>query len=752
MSDTSVHDAAFLIRFRSVWNRRWRAQLGQVLAGAALLAVVGFGCFAAADYVWELDRSSRMTLLVVSIAGLVMFTGYALWRTLRQSSRPTTAAEIEKAFPILGQSVRTTVEFGAMPSEQYQSEGVARTLVAALTEQTHQRALPLTIEDVIPSRRLWTLAAGVVVGTLVLFGISSSDWEWQNATQRVVMAESAYRTLEVRPGNLTIDEGSGTQIDVALIGRTNREVVLLTRPADADGENSEWTEQTLTVQTAAPSKPLTRPHLDLNAKLDRLIRPVEYQVVAGELRSPVYRIDIRRPLRIEQIKVGLTPPAYTRLPTTVTDDANVSALQGTVAQFEIVFDKAVKHASIILAPRRQVADSDEPNEPVTVPLQAVQTSPGGAQVMTTFLATISLMENRNYSIVGEAVDGTTLPETKYRIRVREDQPPQVSIESPDDAVEVHTLVELLMRIRLRDDYGLAKGGLVFQINNEQEVPLISQDFEQVIAAASEAATTGTLTPTTQASLEKVLPLELFELTQKDSVMYYAFAEDNRPGSSQRTETEMRFIDIRPFKRTFQVIDPDPGMGQGGAGLKTLEELIQRQRFGLNRTMQIEKQAAAGRNPDASTVDQLMKYETELAGNVRDTAVGLQARGFDDVDSFFQAETAMLAAVDSLSVAKWENATLQMRDALKALIEQRDRTRLFIMKNPQALAQLRQFDRLQAQKLRRPKSDKEEARELIRRLETLIAEENRVVENLSEDNPGTEATPAKSTTPPPDGDQ
>ena len=139
MSDTSVHDAAFLIRFRSVWNRRWRAQLGQVLAGAALLAVVGFGCFAAADYVWELDRSSRMTLLVVSIAGLVMFTGYALWRTLRQSSRPTTAAEIEKAFPILGQSVRTTVEFGAMPSEQYQSEGVARTLVAALTEQTHQR-------------------------------------------------------------------------------------------------------------------------------------------------------------------------------------------------------------------------------------------------------------------------------------------------------------------------------------------------------------------------------------------------------------------------------------------------------------------------------------------------------------------------------------------------------------------------------------------------------------------------------------
>ena len=136
------------------------------------------------------------------------------------------------------------------------------------------------------------------------------------------------------------------------------------------------------------------------------------------------------------------------------------------------------------------------------------------------------------------------------------------------------------------------------------------------------------------------------------------------------------------------------------------------------------------------LDQLMEFETDLAKNVRDTAEGLLARGFDDVELFYQAETAMLAAVDSLSVGKWENATSQMKDALKALIEQRDRTREQIMKNPDAarLAALRAFDRLQAQKLRRPKTDKEEARELIRRLETLIAEENNVAEALMEDEP------------------
>ena len=266
---------------------------------------------------------------------------------------------------------------------------------------------------------------------------------------------------------------------------------------------------------------------------------------------------------------------------------------------------------------------------------------------------LTLNEDRNYSIVADAEDGTRLPENKYRIRVRQDQPPQVSFESPDDAIEVHTLAELPMRVRLRDDYGLSKAGGVFQINNEQEVPLIAQDFAVVMAAANEAATEGKISPTTQAALEKALPLEFFELTQKDSVMYFAFAEDNRPDSPQRTETELRFIDIRPFKRTYQIIDPAPmpGMG-GGGGFKTLGELVQRQRHALNRTMQIEKRAAAGRKPDASTLDQRMTFETDLAGSVRETAEGLLSRGFDDVELFYQAETAMLAAVDSLSVGKW----------------------------------------------------------------------------------------------------
>ncbi|MDB5348454.1 MAG: hypothetical protein JWP89_6831 [Schlesneria sp.] len=767
---TINRESAFLNRFRSVWARKRRVELGQVGVTMLLLALLSVGLLAFADYRLELALSARLVALVALTGTVLLFAAGSLWRRVRHWSQPTTAAEIEAAFPQLGQSVRTTVQFGTMKVEQVQSEGVATTLVTALAEQTRQHALPLPIEDVVPVKRLAWIGVALVAIAAAFAGAMAVDWEWRNAASRAFLGDDPYRQLEVLPGNQTVSEGGETTIDIALIGRTNREVLLFTRPAEE--AEADWTERTLQKKDPEDRSPnsarqrgkstdpaialtltsealssTSRPRAEFVAKLDRLTKPVEYRVTAGPLASVIYRIDIRRPLRIDEIKVDLTPPTYTGQPTSTSLDANLSVLEGTHAKFVIQFDKPVKSASLVFAPRRQPVDDEDKNEPEVRPLtleksqlsnppleaQSRRDSRGSASEGPK-LATIELplTEDRNYSIVAEAEDGMFLAENKYRIRVRQDQPPQVSFESPDEKTEVHTLAELAMRIRVRDDYGLAKAGVIFQVNNEQEVPLIAEDFAIVAVAADELASVGRISPTTQAALEKVLPLEYFELTQKDSVMYFAFAEDNRPDKPQRTETEMRFIDIRPFKRTYSVVDPDPmnGMG-GGPGLKSLEELIERQRYGLNRTMQVEKQSAVGRMPDATSLEGLMTFEKELAGNVRDTAENLQSRGIVDVELFFQAEAAMLAAVDSLSVGKWENATLQMRDALKALIEARNLISLFILKNPTPaqLAEMRWLDRLMAQKIRRPKTDKEEARELIRRLEALISDEAAVVSGL-----------------------
>ncbi|MDZ4687046.1 MAG: hypothetical protein SH850_18370 [Planctomycetaceae bacterium] len=742
---------SFLQRFQSVWARQQRVQFGRVCANTLLWALLGLGLLAFADYRWELPRPVRVAALsavAVVVAGLGLRSLLRMWHA---SAQPMTAAEIETAFPQLGQSVRTAVQYGRMQPAQVQHEGIAATLVTALVEDTHRRALPLTIEDIVPTRRLWLAAVALIVG-LGAWGLAwTSDWEWRLATQRLALEEQPYRHLEVQPGDLLVDEGHGAEIGVVLTGRTNRTVTFFTRPGDQP--DGEWTERTLepvAAQTKEENSATVgeRPQSLFAMKLDRLTKPLEYRVTAGELVTPIHRIDIRRPLRIDEIKVDLTPPSYTGQPTSTVLDANLAVLQGTQARFAVRFDKPVKSVDLIFTPRKTPLDDETPNEPETFPLAIEQDGQPSGPALG--VIELTLNEDRNYSLVAEAVDGTRLPENKFRIRVREDQPPQVFFESPEDKTEVHTLAEVPMRVRVRDDYGLTRTGIVFQINSEQEVPLLAEEFATVAAAADEVAQTGKVSPTTQAALEKILPLEFFELTQKDSVMYFAYAEDNLPDNPQRTETEMRFIDIRPLKREYRVVDPDPMNGgmNGGPGLKSLEELIQRQRFALNRTILIEKRAKSGRNPDATTLEQLMQFETELAQNVRDTAQGLEARGFDDTELFYQAEAAMLQAVDSLSVAKWESATQQMKDALKALIEQRDRTASFILKNPDParLAALRAFDRLQAQKLRRPKTDKEEARELIRRLEALVGQETAVAGALVNETTSSDDAPPSAATP------
>ena len=158
MNDISTTNAAFLNRFQSVWARKRRVQLGQVVVSSLLLALLGLSGLAIADYSLELDRSVRVVALGAMLGAVALFAINSLWRAVRQWSQPTTAVEIEAAFPQLGQSVRTTVQFGSMRVEQVQSEGIATTLLMALAEQTHQRALPLTIEDVVPTKKLGLIA------------------------------------------------------------------------------------------------------------------------------------------------------------------------------------------------------------------------------------------------------------------------------------------------------------------------------------------------------------------------------------------------------------------------------------------------------------------------------------------------------------------------------------------------------------------------------------------------------------------
>jgi len=310
-----------------------------------------------------------------------------------------------------------------------------------------------------------------------------------------------------------------------------------------------------------------------------------------------------------------------------------------------------------------------------------------------------------------------MPKNRYKIEVLEDRAPRVSFEQPDEALEVHPIAEVLNRIRVGDDFGLTKAGIVFQFNNGDEQTLIVKDFR------AEPAKTRTT-----AALQEMLLLEKLAASPTDSLTYYAFAEDNYPAGSKRTETDLRYLDIRPFKREYKLMEGSAGEGDERE-LTSLAELIARQRFNLNRANRLAKHKPA----DKTFVEDPLKiagFEEMLAGLTRELTEGVEGIIGQRIEPLHAAEEAMLAAIAALDHGQNARAPGHMGAALRHLIEARDSIRILIGQDPAAAKAMRGFDRMQAQKIRKPKKDQEEAEEIAEKIEELAQDEDFVYATLA----------------------
>ncbi len=107
-------------------------------------AVVGLamaGLLAAIDWIWVLRVPTRGFGLLLLAAVIGALLGYGLIAASRRFGRRDAAAEVETAYPQLGQRVRTTLDY-ADPDEN--TMPAAPGLVQALANDTDQRTRPST--------------------------------------------------------------------------------------------------------------------------------------------------------------------------------------------------------------------------------------------------------------------------------------------------------------------------------------------------------------------------------------------------------------------------------------------------------------------------------------------------------------------------------------------------------------------------------------------------------------------------------
>jgi len=192
----------------------------------------------------------------------------------------------------------------------------------------------------------------------------------------------------------------------------------------------------------------------------------------------------------------------------------------------------------------------------------------------------------------------------------------------------------------------------------------------------------------------------------------------------------------------------------------LEELIARQRFMLNRTTQVTRLPAGAERPKAETGKQWAEFEKTSAEATRALAEFLEKRSGRPFPMLFDAEKEMLAAAEVLPVCRFDAAAGHDKDALTNLVKARDTVRQLLAKPQPSSADIRQFDRVQMQKLRRPQEldEKKEAEQLAERLRQLAKQEEFVYATIAQQcdeqaksskAPASSPGPGQSTEPPKD---
>lgn len=731
-------DVAFQVarQFSALRRRYFLVHLASTTVMTFVIAVGLWLVLAAADYTWELPRGVRQAAIFVVSVGTLAWFSWQTYLILQRTNPRFFAGLLERTYQEFGQRIRTVLD-----TVNGRVNGPAE-MLGALGNQTLGRWESASPHGLVPVRFLYfvgSMATVLLFSLLTLFMVSD---EGSIALTRALGMERPYTMLQASPGDTKILEGSPVKVSLRMTGRTDRDVLLRYRElaegkwGDASIEReSDWVEIHLLPEKVEQDAPSVAGSF-FQSLLGKATKPIEYQFLVDhekttDYQTPVHRIEIQRLVKTERIDIDVVPPEYTGIQARLFSSAELTVLEQSKVTVSLVLTQPLAKATLLQGPKASK-------------FQAVTLEPGDDPTHWKF--ELPSDKSFKWSFKGETADGTPLDPVNGRLTVRHDGPPQLRWREPSDGLRVHTLAEVPLAVQAADDHGIIDTGIVFRLGGDDEYVLTQWDLEMANQAKeNEAADTSSMS-TTQHLLKEILPLESFGLTERDFVAYYAYAVDNCPWEPHRSESDVRYIDIRPLRQFYREIELPPGNGgAGGPVIVQLAEIIRRERFLSNRTRSLIRDAK-DMSAQLGTIDRLVENQSELADLTRFLAEFFVALGNDDVEALSQAEAAMLQASDSLAAGALDLALAQEQEALRSLAEARQTLEVALTKRMTSAQRqaLRRLARQMRQKLRRDRP--ETTRELADSVKRVASEQRQLAGALAQLGKASRETAAESEEP------
>ncbi len=519
MIDTSLYHRLSSVR-RRLQMRRALLMLTTIWTLAAMAAIA----------LWWLKLNQGLQLpmgLAVLLAITLVATLAGLWFAMRdEGDFSRTARQVESNFPELDSALVTAIEQQPTqinrPLGYLQSEVVRRAVYHGY-QHRWQRIVPQ-----------WQLLLAAVISGLsfvVLFASIAGQYfspmaNWASSlvgSGGDAMAVADDRTtLSVEPGDVEIERGTSLLVlarfpSISAPGRVELQF------SDQSGNS------TIVEMPRSLDDPM------FGVRLPAINEPIEYLVRYDGNETSTFKVDVFDYPALERADALVTPPESSKAePQVLKDFRRVTAMQNSQLQIEFFLNKPVTLARLVGRDGQQVVVSGDKLNP---------------RRMT---CDMNLVQNAQYELeLIDDRDRSNRDKPVFSINVVENQCPVFEQQSPHGDMEASALEEIQIAAKIQDDSGLERTGISYsQADNTMlDVPLSGA------AAAGETQI-----------VEFLLDLEKMNVVADDLLTFYFWAEDIGPdGVLRRTESDLNFVEVRPFEEVFRQGEPPAGGENGGQG-------------------------------------------------------------------------------------------------------------------------------------------------------------------------------------------
>ncbi|MFT3906414.1 MAG: hypothetical protein QM718_08940 [Steroidobacteraceae bacterium] len=610
--------------------RQWRERLARAervraaawLALAALLLSLGCVALAMRHGFGAAWMGGGRALLVVALAALAWWGLH--WRV--QRLRRGLARAIETRVPELDGRAGTWLE-----QQAADAAGQRNPLLPLLAEDTLAIARQHEPRQRLSFWSLWwpaPLAGAALLALLWFATLAPGLW---GAGVRQLWAGWAIsgllpvQALKVTPGDTAVRRGGNLAVVAQPQGFAPADAQLFARIG----------------QGAWQQVAMTRAARGFNFTFLSLREPVQYYVTASGVRSSTYDVRVVDVPNIESLKLVYHYPGWTRRKDeTHEPGGDVTAVAGTRIEVQARTDVPLQNGALVLD-------------------GTASTLQGGGQNSS---GSFEVQHDGRYYLAARVGSETVRLTDDYLITAQPDTPPQVRVVRPARDTNASSIEEVAADVEASDDFALESLQLRYAVNGGswQSIELPKGGTETKAEALM--------------ALEGMKDASGRALEPGDLISYYAVARDR----SQTAQTDMYFVDVRPFDRSYEQSQQAGGGGGGGGAGDQSDEISQRQKQIIVSTWNLLRQQR-GNDARAAQVGDNARVLAQLQRTLAEQARSLTGRSnsrelSDDsadiqrfVDYMTRATEAMVPAAARLSAVELEQAIQPEQQALQQLL-------------------------------------------------------------------------------------